>query len=371
VDVAFDKLGALVGGALTLAAVGLLAAPDRALLPLAGGLSLVVVGLTVRLQHGYVATLEQSLRAGRVNLDAAEVVDSTTRLTLAATLTGFASAALPRRPAAAAQSATPTVGGGLATPADPLLERIADLRSGQADRIRGVLHDTIAPDISLVQHLIPLLGRNDLYVDVLRALRRLASRCTGQLLDTLLDPETDLPVRRRLPRVLKACPSQRAVRGLLTGLDDASFEVRSQCALALAALAARSPGLRAPARAVFAATRRELERPQAASQAGIEGAARLEHVFVLLALVLEREPLQIAAWALRGRDAGLRGTALEYLENVLPGEVRVPLFALLGAGRPQRRPRPRPEVLQELLRSGDMLAVARDAIRRRALRPRG
>ena len=50
-------------------------------------------------------------------------------------------------------------------------------------------------------------------------------------------------------------------------------------------------------------------------------AAAREHVFNLLALVLEREPVRIAALAFDSDDAYLRGTALEYLETVLPAGI--------------------------------------------------
>jgi hypothetical protein len=369
VDVAFDKLGALAGGAATFAAVRLFAAPDRAVLPLAGALSLVALGLTRRLHRGYVETLEDSLRAGKVRLDPAEVVDSTTRLTLAGTdLRQMRSALLSeaaRRSEAAegAADALPAHTGSLAQ--DALLGRIAELRSGEAERIRHALREREAHDLAvepaLVPHLLPLLARNDVYLDVLRALRRLAPRVTGQLLDTLLDPEADPQQRARVPRVLKSCPTQRAADGLLLALEDPSFELRAQCALALAALA-RAPGVRLPAERVFAAVRRELEaRP----------APELDHVFTLLSLVLEREPLEIAAWALRGADAALKGTALEYLDNVLPSEIRTALRPHVGAAPAagRARPRPRDEVLTELMRSAE--APAPGPTRRRRFRPRG
>ena len=66
-------------------------------------------------------------------------------------------------------------------------------------------------------------------------------------------------------------------------------------------------------------------RPQTAAERG------LAHVFTLLSLAVEREPLQIAYWAVLGADPGLRGTALEYLENVLPDDVRRALWPYLGA----------------------------------------
>jgi hypothetical protein len=240
-----------------------------------------------------------------------------------------------------------------------VLSGIADLRSGRPERVRRVLRDRETPDAALVPHLIPLLARSDLYLDVLRALRRLAPRVTGQLLDALLDPATELPVRRRLPRVLKACANQRALDGLCLGLDP-SLEVRTQCARALVALT-RTPDLHRPAETAFAAARRELE-------AGPDPS--LDHVFTLLSLALDREPLELAAWALQGQDAALRGTALEYLENVLPHDVRAALWPHVGAASGPGGARPRHELLAELRKAVEGRA-GRGQLRRRPFRARG
>jgi len=371
VDVGFEKLGALLGGAATLAAVRSFDAPERALLFLAGGLSLLTLGLTGRLHRGYVATLEEGLRAGKVRLDPEEVVDSTTRLTLAETH-------LPHsRPAAVRGVSSPAppealAPGSLAPASDPLLRRIADLRSGDAERIRRVLRQSDGLEVALVPHLMSLVGRNDVYLDVLRALRKLAPQSTGQILDTLLDSGADPVVRRRLPRVLKASPSPRALEGLIHGIADPLFVVRASCAGALAAFAARSPDLRVPADVAFAAVHRDLEgalAPQTDGTAAMpDREALLEHVFRLLSLALDREPLRIAAWALRGSDTALRGTALEYLENVLPHEVRAVFLRFLGASEMDRG-RPREEVLTDLMRSSGGL-TSQDRLRRRGLRPR-
>jgi hypothetical protein len=371
VDVAFDRLGILLGGAATLVAVRLLDVPERALLVLAGGLSLVALGLTGRLHRGYVATLEEGLRAGKVRLDPEDVVDSTTRLSLAETGLTLA------RPAAVRDGLTPEDAIGAGAPAassDPLLGHIADLRSGNAERIRRTLQHAGDLDVALVPHLVALVGRNDVYLDVLRALRKLAPRSTGQVLDTLLDPEADPVVRRRLPRVLKAWPSPRAVEGLLRGIDDPRFDVRASCAAALAAASDRSTDLRVSADRVFAAVRRELgARRTASTTDGAEAPdadAILDQAFRLLSLVLEREPLRVAAWAARGTDARLKGTALEYLETVLPRDVGTAFLLFVGAPGAER-PRPREDLLTDLLKAKGGLAAARDRLRRRVLRPRG
>ena len=363
VDVAFDKVGNLVGGAVAFAAVSLLVAPERVIFGLAGGLSLLVLGLTGRLHRGYVVTLEENLRAGKIRLDLEEVEDSTTRLTVAGAHSTLAHSALLRESATVLGSVVePAPPSSAAAEADPVLGRIAALRSGDIARVRRALRGPEGEDLALVPHIVPLLARDDLYPHVLRALRRVASRATGQLLDALLDAEAPAPVRARIPRVLKASASQRTVDGLLLGLDDPLLEVRSQCAHALAAISARAPALRIVPEAVFAAVRRELGE---AAKAGV-----LDQVFALLSLALEREPLQIASRALRGKDEGLRGTALEYLENVLPYDVATALLAHVGAPRGAGDARPAREVLADL-RTSVGLAAARDLIRRSSLKPRG
>jgi hypothetical protein len=354
VDVVFDKLGALAGGAAIALALRLFETPERAILVGAGALSLLAAGLTRPLHRGYIVSLEESLRAGKVRLDPEDVVDSTTLFTLAQM--HLAAGPVPRTPP---------------TAADPLLRRIAELRSGDATRIRAALGDGEALEVELVPHLVPLLGRNDVYLDALRALRKLGTRVTGQLLDVVLDGETDPVIRRRLPRVLKATTDPRAVEGLVRGLRDPLFSVRAACGAALASLAARAPEGRPSAELVFAAVRGELGgNPGVASAAAAEPPDKdtvLDHVFRLLSLVLDREPLRIAAWAIRGDDPGLRGTALEYMENVLPTEVRGAFLRFVEAPRSDGA-RSRSELLTDLMRSGK---AETGRSRRRALKSRG
>jgi AAA family ATP:ADP antiporter len=56
----------------------------------------------------------------------------------------------------------------------------------------------------------------------------------------------------------------------------------------------------------------------------------LEHVFAILSLIFEREPMRLALRALSGDDETLRGTALEYLEQVLPADLKAPLWPFLA-----------------------------------------
>jgi signal transduction histidine kinase len=76
VDVAVDKAGALAGsGAIALVLALAPAAGAPVLFGIAALFSLLGLALSRRLHRGYVQTLEQSLLAGRVRLDAEEVLE--------------------------------------------------------------------------------------------------------------------------------------------------------------------------------------------------------------------------------------------------------------------------------------------------------
>jgi len=321
------------------------------LFAIAAVLCLGALAFTGRLHRGYVRTLEQSLRAGRVRLDPAEVSDDATQLTLAQTGLALDRDTLLRE--IEALRGRDESGAG-----DRLLLTITELRSGDHDRVRAVLRRRPENSAALVPHLVPLLAQDELFVEVLRALRRVAPAVTGQLLDALLDPGENPAVRRRLPRVLKVVATRRAVHGLLLGLEDARLDVRAQCALALASITSRHPELSPSRLDVFAAVRQELS----VAASGLD----LDHVFTLLSLTLEREPLHIALQAMRGSDRGLRGTALEYLENVLPEDLRGALWPYLGERGARPRPtRPREAVMNELLNSSAAVPLSRAALRAR------
>ena len=347
VDVAVDKAGALVGSGL--AAVAFALAPGGwapALFAVAAALSLAALALSRRLHRGYVLSLEQSLLAGRVRLDPDDVVDQATQVTLAHTsliergtllrqieeLRGQPPGAVSAPPG---PRAVPTAPGDEPAASDPLVERLRELGSGDPERVRASLRADPEPEPALVAALVPLLASDDVFPDVLRALRRAAPRTTGQLLDALLDPAADPTVRRRIPRVLKACPTARAAEGLAAALDDDSFDVRASVAAALAALHEKSAVVRVPHEDVLRRVRRELDSGEPVDR-------QLPQLFALLSLTLERGPLQIAWASMKGQDRVLRGTAMEYLSNVLPDDVFPRIRSCFGASTaplpPSRRP---------------------------------
>ena len=326
VDVSADCLGKGAGAAL----IVLLTRLDPLYTFVAVNIATVLaagVEFTVarRLRARYVSALEGGLKRHGDDLQQATPrVD----FTVAASMVGLDGASIRRALDELA------VTKGEAPPDDPIVAAIASLRSGDLSRIQHVLR---APpsDPLLVGALVPLLANRDILKQVVKALTAHGARATGQLVDALLDPATPDSVRRRLPFVLKSCASSLARDGLVQALGSSppgsegpgatlSFEVRLRCGRALVALTGAHPELAVSPQAIFATVERELT-------GGSDDAALREHVFNLLALVQEREPINIAALAFDSDDMYLRGTALEYLETVLPPGIFAALVPRLSA----------------------------------------
>jgi ATP:ADP antiporter, AAA family len=366
IDVGFDRAGVAFGSAFTALVIWLLPGSAERLL-LAGIVVTALAGIVIarKLHAGYVRTLEESMRARTEHLEATETGAGVVRRTFTHPDAGPDGADVT----SAARVSTTAGGVAIRGGRDEVLGSIAALRSDDVAQIRRVL---AAPAFNpaLVSHVIPLLARDDVVRDVVRALRSVGNRVSGQLVDALLDPLQDVVVRRRIPRVLRVCGSELAVTGLTRALADELFEIRHQSGLALLRISAGHPDLAPSEAEVLAAVAREVGRDQETwdnqrlqdaldddDDENTEGILRergrsLEHVFTLLSLVHEREPLDLAFNALGSEDDRLRGTALEYLENILSPEIREPLWRYLGDLREyERSARSRSELLDELRRA--------------------
>jgi AAA family ATP:ADP antiporter len=357
VDVSIDKAGMLVGSALVALSLALVPRGAESLVfALAVVVAIAALALSRPLHRGYVQTLEQSLLAGRVRLDDVEVIDHTTQLTLAQT--GHLERDTLLRQIAALRgedkSAGPKLDAGAAARADATLDALVGLRSGDPRLVRNVLRANREPTPELVAGMLPLLAQDALVGDVVRALRRVAPRVTGQLVDALLDPELDRVVRRRVPRVLKACGTLRAAEGLKAALDDDAFDVRAAATTALAAMHETSALVQVPRDEVLQRVRRELDSGETLER-------QIPQIYALLSLTLERGPLQIAWAAMKSEDRSLRGTALEYLANVLPEDVFQRLRSCFGAFTWSAEPVARPvaELADELRHSAVGLKLER------------
>jgi hypothetical protein len=380
-DVAMSRIGTAVGSGVALAALALVPGhADRLLLTGCVVFSVGALLLSLRLHAGYVAQLASSLRTGVVRLDRAHVLDGTTMRTLAETAGALdraellrqieaararpADASAPPRPSASepaprqephspARAPNPE----LASAVNPeLAERAAALAGADRERARRALRQPLPPD--LIGLALRWLPDDSLARAVHAAIEPLAAHCTGQLLDALLDRDQPKALRRRLPRLLIGVDGERVQRGLFAALDDPSFEIRERCARALDSIVERNgKGVLSEAE-ILGVIERELKRgaPPLATLSSSDsdataraGGRTVALVFILLGLCFERSAIAVCLQAILGPDSHMRGTALEYLENVLPGPIHDELWPRLRAARSQRPKRSRQAIMQELL----------------------
>ena len=241
---------------------------------------------------------------------------------------------------------------------DPTLARLTELVSGDLTRIKAALHgDLLSP--AAVAYAIPLLARADVVASVRRAIGKVAAPCLGQLVDAVRDPLVPLAARVEISgliagAVLEQAPTPELGRaraelaraGLTACLDDSEFEVRYRAGAALGRLREHLPDLAVDAAAVFEGVRRELNvdpavwtalddattAAQDAAESGATGrvlSRAAQHLATLLALALPAEPARTAFQALWSEDKAIRGVALEYLDNVLPQDIRERMWLVL------------------------------------------
>jgi hypothetical protein len=356
VDVGASRLGDAAGGVLLQATLVLAAGAAGSWL-LAGVVALSVLAALVasRLHRGYVASLARGLERGLPMLESAGA-------TLLQTFGGFDITAL--RPTSAERAPRPARP---VAPHDPLASRDpAEVRSALA---AGLGDETI-------ERAIALLAWDEVAPAALAALRGAPPAATAAMVAHLLDPGEDFTIRRRLVPALAERPGAETFEGLLRAVKDRRFEVRYRAARALAHLRNIDPRFAVDEAQVLALVLEEVsveravwegrrlldesEEPWAAEDAELlrQRAGRaMEHVFVLLSLVLPRAPLRLAYRGLQVDDPRLRGTALDYLESVLPERVRVKLWPFLEPGhRARQTSAASAEVaLQRLLASTDAI----------------
>jgi AAA family ATP:ADP antiporter len=359
IDVGVERLGDAMGGGIVRAVVLLApAAQSSVLLWLAAAGSALAVLAASRLNAWYVRALGKSLVSQAPQLAEADTLHDTTRGVL-----------LGVRKATAQQERT-------LAPDQAAANDVMRLRSRDRERVIQVLSRSEGLSAELVAHTIPMLAVDAVADYAMFALRKVAEERIGQLTDALIDPNQDYAVRRRLARVFTVCVSQRAADGLMLALDDARFDVRFHVARSLAAIRDRNPRVRVDHERVLDVVMREVTvgRPVWESRRLLEplpnespldafvrdrAGRSLAHVFTLLSLILPAEPLQIAFRSLHSEDTRLRGTALEYLDEVLPPLVREGLWPFLVEGR-AKRPSPPPshdQVIANLLRSNPSLTI--------------
>jgi len=357
IDVVFDKGGdACASLLILLIALGGPLLVQRAPLLLSTFAFALALLLSLRARQGYVSELESSLRSGTVSYDQVEVEDPAARLTLSATSLGIDRDKLREQIARArAENAARTDAGAalgtarLTTESEALLQDVRVLLATDVAAIRG-LFARPKLDPRLAGFVVPHLESEQLAKPAIAALRAMGPDVIGLLADVMLSEAQPLQVRRRVPHVLRALRGPRVASALKRALGAGALQVRHRAALALLEVTRDDRALLPEPKEVFALALAEL-------QAGALSQEGSDYVFALLSLCTTRGSLELVRQGLKTDDRKLRGTALEYLESLLPEGVRAPLVAAL-AQRPEPRASERPtqqrsetQLLDELKRS--------------------
>ncbi|HEY5938439.1 MAG TPA: hypothetical protein VIU61_27500 [Kofleriaceae bacterium] len=389
IDVGVERFGDVVGGLLVVVVIAVLTDPTVVLVAGAIGLSIVGVYVALQAQRSYVEALERSLVAHAIEVENEpdfRTTDRTTRTTLE--MFAQRGAGIVKPPPRASASGgwfsrsrnrrdVPVSKPGI----DPRIARLSELASGDPARIRTALTGPPLPPAAL-PFVLPLIVHPELGAPAVVAVQEIAHRAVGQLVDALLDPELPIAVRGRIPALLSGrilpregshdngtrSAAQIARAGLLAALADPERELRYLAAEALLVLREREPDLVFDDEIVFDGVRRELaldpavwkaldvassEAAHAArTDAHPELSRAANHLSTLLALVLPAEPIRAAFQGLWSEDPAIRGVALEYLENVLPPDIREHLWLALAIEAPKLEThRSLDEVLGDLLQS--------------------
>lgn len=351
-DVGADKLGDILSAQLVGGIVLFVADSRMALLLTSAVAGAIAIIVTLRLPRSYTKSLESSLLQAVGERPAiAEEPEPWISLTEMPSL-GHSGDVIPLRwrGRRRKQRRIPTPPAPIAPPVVPsttgsLLRLVEELGSNDAERIHRVLAEPLPLDVApLVVALVD--ASDDIARDACAALRTLAPRCTGMLVDALTDPSRPEKLRRRIPPLVAAGIPELAVWGLWRGLGDPSFDVRYHCSTALTSLGVDIRVGHVGREEVFEYVRKELlvDRDEwkgrklvgdpVLEMTAADSDFGLAHVFRVLGLVLPAEPLRVALHAVQTDDASLRGVALEYLEGILPPDVRVRLWPLLDESTP-------------------------------------
>jgi hypothetical protein len=359
-----DGVGEGLAALAILAWVTLGGQPSRYLSVLVIGLAVWLVWLSRRMGVTYFATLQSRLRQSGAEASQVEFTLSTRPELLSATFrnldvtTVLDTGIIAVPPAAAAAAGEPGAG----APMGPTKER-----------------DDSAVEDPDVEELIRLLANDRMYDQAVASLISIGEPTWGHLADILNEPTADFVLRRRIPRVLAGMDGREADEALIEALGANRFEVRYRSGMALARRRrADMPTARFEWREkVWDAVRAEVSREKPVwelqrllddadpaeddfvqRRLGTRGALSLEHTFRLLGLVLELDTVRSAYLGVTLNETELESFALEYLEMVLPPDIRSRLWPFIGDSSEyqlSRSQRPLDRVVTDLMQTGATL----------------
>lgn len=249
------------------------------------------------------------------------------------------------------------------------------LQSPDNDQAAAALADLDPHDAAHLEATVRLLARDAVRRQAAAALAAAPDAAVPAIIAALRDRATAFAVRRRLPALLAASGGPDADDALIDSLTADRFEVRYRAAVALGLR--RRDGLPASSRdwrgLVWQALAAEVARERPvwelhrlldgraeiagdwlAQHVDVRGGLGLEHTFRLLSLVLDRAAVGAAYQGIVAGDPHLRSYALEYLEQVLPTDLRQRLWTVIGdvsERQRDREQRPLGVVLDDLMNS--------------------
>ncbi len=392
IDSALDSLAEGLGAGLIFLWVTLYGFPSRYLSLFIIVASVGLLVLSRRMGRQYLKTVREQLQrsgeraeAGAISarLEGRDLLSGTfTRLDMSALL---------------AETEAQPFSAGEAAGREPQEQREPDvdttlrlLSSPDTATVARALERTTEWHESHIPALCRLLARDPLFDRAVAALLAIGDPTIPYLAELLADDGTDFVIRRRIPRLLARMGGPEADDALLDALSANRFEVRFRAAIAL--VRRRSQSLpkspREAERIVWDAIHAEVGRSRpvwemqrllddepdddalVVRRVGARGELSLEHTFRLLSLVGEPEVVRAAFQGVVLDDEKLKSFSLEYLEQVLPDDVREKLWPFIGDVSEYRREkllRPLSDVVSDLMTTGATLFADeqdREALRR-------
>ncbi len=265
------------------------------------------------------------------------------------------------------------------------------IRSSDTQKVLRALREGNDWGSEHVPALINLLARDTCRDQATELLINQSAISVTPLVHTLRDEHADFVIRRRIPNILAVLSSEEAGDALVAALRAKRFEIRYRAAIALQArrrnqlATPKSNGIEQIWEAVRFEVCREkavwemqrlLDKVDAAEKddlierhIDVRGMLSLEHTFRMLTLVLDPIPVRIAFYGILLVDERLKSFALEYLEHVLPEDIRKNLWPHIGdVSEAQRKAAMRPlnAVVSDLMTTGATLFA--DEASKKALR---
>jgi len=377
VDTMAENAGDGLGALIVLLLVTLGGMPSRYLSPVVMLMCLALLALARRMGREYFTTLRARLAEGLTGdtLAAQRTArDIGPRMLSRLDVTRLLSSVQPGSERIDPEPGTPGADGSATEAPDDAVWTM--LPAHDDDELRRRLDDPAFVESADAGKLALLLARDGLRDLAARRLAGLGEAAGPDLAAIVADEQADFVVRRRVAQVLAFIPGEVALDGLLAGLAANRFEIRYRAARALMQRRMGGESLPSEARdAIWDAIRKELSRGRAVwelarlldpkehdelagGRAAERGELSLEHVFRLLSLVLDGDAIRAAWRGITGSHGELGSLALEYLEQVLPEDVREKLWPFIGdlsASESRRAMRPLNDVIDELLVTGATL----------------